>query len=851
MPHSYNVVYIAEKPTLARTVARAIAQISGKPVQEQKGYLQVGDDVVTYFFGHMYGAAEFQEYDPAYQAWTIATLPILIPFDDWKLVPNVKSIDQLKTAIGLVKKGRVIVNCGDAGREGQLLIDEALIENGIDPFADNVKRLWTQSLTEESMRLAVEGLIPNSQKKTLYLAAVCRQRADFLHGNNLTRLYTSLARASGVNALISVGRVQTPTLWLVVTRDLARKAFKPVDHFLPKIVFEHENGKFTATWVIPAEHDGLDSEGRLVDKAVATALVDRIKGKGGSVQSYNVKKKSIAAGLPYSLSALQTECSAKFGMTAKEVLDTAQALYERHRITTYPRSDSRYLPVSILKEEAPAILASMSASDQFAHLVVNADQNRKSAAWNDAKISDHYAIIPTTEFSPAIFSKLSAAERNVFMTVAKAFIAQFYPDFEYNSISANITCEGEVFKASGRQVLEQGWKVVYGGTADAQGESGDEDEADGGNLPSMRQGDPVKSVSGDLASRRTTPPPAYTDGTLIEAMANIHLHVDDKQERQGLKEVEGIGTEATRANTIEIHLKRKYLKRKGKNGLESTAFGQSAIAVLPHDLTDPGVTARWEALLKRVETGELSPEDFLGMQEEALTAHVRANAGRTVELKGVEQVEPVEGHGEACPECAAGKMVTRVIQKGDHKGKKYLSCDQYPNCKHVAWPVQKVDPIEGHGEQCPKCSAGKLVTRMVHKAGPNKGKKFLSCDQRECGHSQWPAPKVAPVAGHGEKCPKCDTGTMLTKQIFSKAKGQTYILLGCSNYPDCSHSVFPNDKAAQNIKPLPGHGKSCPACGKGKMMSKEITSKKTGNKHQLLSCDNYPECQNSEWPDKK
>lgn len=846
-------LFIAEKPSLAETIAGALGEMLGVRPVKSDGCWEVGNQRVTWFFGHMYEMAQPSAYGERWAKWTVASLPIVIDEGKWILsVPEDKK-GQVRKVAALVKAAASIVNAGDPAREGQLLVDEALIEMGVDAFGPNVFRLWAQSMTRRGMITAINEIRPNADKRSLYFAAVCRQRADFQHGMTFSRLYTLLARASGADAKISVGRVQTPTLRLVVDRDRERIRFKPVDHFLPQVVFRHANGSFAANWVIPADHDGLDSEGRLVDRKVAEAVVAKIAGKAGRITAFASEPKSKAPPLPYSLSALQSDAGTKLGLTAKEVLDIAQALYEKHRATSYPRTDSRHLPTGVLADEAPGIMQALRGTKGLEDAAQAADMALRSAAWDDSKVSDHYGLIPTSEFTPAKLAQMDDNERAVFLLIARSFIAQFHPPFRWRAMSAEVACEGERFRATGRQVTDQGWKRVYGA-----GEADDEDDAEeaaGQALPSMAAQDPVEAGRGELVAKRTSPPPAFSDPSLIAAMANVHRFETNPEYKKLLREGDGIGTEATRADTIQTNLTRGFLKRKGKVGLESTELGRSIIDALPEDLKGAALTAIWERGLGQVERGQMAPQKFLAAQAADITAKVDAARGTTITVKGAKAPRPVEGHGETCAKCGQGIMVTREIMKGEHKGKTYLSCSRYPECDHRAWPQPKVDPLPGHGEACPQCGTGKMLTRQVTSKKDGKQYVLLACSNYPtCKHSVWPeAAPVPPLPGHGKTCPACGTGQLLTKKITAKATGKEHVLLSCNNYPACKHGEWPEGGSGGGgaaVDPLPGDGKECPACHKGHMRTKEFTDKETKQKRKMLSCDAYPACRNAEWPER-
>src|SRR5690606_30791209 len=381
------------------------------------------------------------------------------------------------------------------------------------------------------------------------------------------------------------------------------------------------------------------------------------------------------------------ECSSKLSLTAQQTLEVAQSLYETHKATTYPRSDSRYLPMSILKDEAPGILAALASTPGLDAAAQKADLKIRSKAWNDSKVTDHHGIIPTSEFSAAKLAKMSPIERKVFELIAKAFIAQFHPDQTWKSVLAKLIVEGETFKATGRIPIANGWRVVYG----AEEDDGDEEEKESDqNLPTMTKGDPVLAEKGDVTSKRTTPPPRFNDGTLIAAMTNVHKFVTDPEVKKRLRENDGIGTEATRANIIETLLKRKFLERKGKTNLISTKQGRSVVDALDSEVTSPGLTAIWEAQLQKISRGEASEAQFTEVLLKSLRSLIEKGKGKTVTIKGA-SIEPLPGHGETCPKCGSGTMVTRMLSKGEHKGKKFLVCDAYdrgnPNsCRHAVWP---------------------------------------------------------------------------------------------------------------------------------------------------------------------
>jgi DNA topoisomerase III len=911
-------LFIAEKSSLAEAIALALADINGAKASKVGGCWEVGDDIVAPLSGHMYETAEPEAYGEKYRSRGIESLPIIIGHDQWKLVPTpepknkdpkrayVDKKERLKKIHGYLRQASEIINAGDAEREGQLLVDELLVVAGKDPFASNVKRLWVSSYVRKDMISALKSMQPNSEKRNLYEAAVTRQRADWSHGMNNSRLYSALARQSGFDAYIRVGRVMTPTLRIVVDRDREIANFKPVDHYIPKPIFLHNLGSFMASWVMPPNHAGLDGEGRLIDKTVAQAVMMKIDGKPGRISVFKTETKYTPQPLLFSLAALQTECGRKLDMTAAEVLAVAQSLYETHKIATYPRSDSRYLPDTMLTEDAPGILKALVRTDVLSEIAKKADGSIKSAVWvpsDDDKVKGHHGIVPTAEYSPDKLASLSKQERDVFIIIARQFLAQFFPPFKYKATSVEVICENERFRASGRVVVDDGWKIVFGKESDE-----DDKDEDAQSLPAMAQGDPVTAKGGKLHAARTKPPSGFTDASLIDAMVNAHKFESDPMLKKELREGDGIGTEATRAATIEklLHPKVGMFKRKGKTGIESTTFGKSVIDMLPKDLTSLGQTALWERKLGQINDGKFGRVQFLDELYKDIAARIEAAKGTKVEVKGIQTstVKPMEGHGDTCPKCHQGVLVTREItSKKDGKKYRVLSCSMYPTCDYNKFDEPKVDPLPGHGKSCPKCHGGTLKTIeitskkdgkkykllvcstrpqcdysewpersqvdplpdngkpcpkcgspmqtfVVKKEGPNKGKRFLGCTNRECKTLEFPEPDLAPLPGHGRACEKCGKGTMKTKQITAKATGKTYVVLACTNYPACNNTVWPESPRDDGPK-LPGDGKQCPECKKGILKTKSYKDKKDGKTKSMLSCSNYPSCRHAEWPETK
>jgi DNA topoisomerase-3 len=564
---------IAEKPSLGRAIAGFIGSVKGGD-----GHIVCKNEtVVTWAFGHLFEQATPDDY--GFKRWDLKDLPI-IPAQ-WKELPRKDAKKQLKIIGDLLKKADMVIHAGDPDREGQAIIDDILRHF---KYKGRVQRLWLAALDDDSIKKAFAALKDNTAYKSLYDAAKARSKADWLVGMNGTRYYTLKSNQPGVK---SVGRVQTPTLAMVVERDLRIERFKPVDYYNIKAVFD---AGFSADW---QPKDKIDEDGRCLDKAYAEAVAKRIKGKTGIIVKYDKQRKKEAPPLPHSLSSLQKEASSKYGFSAQKVLDLAQSLYETHKATTYPRTDCRYLPVA-QHADAKKILTAIGAK--------NVDPARRHAAFDDKKITAHHAIIPTG-VKPA---KLTADEQKLYDLICTSYAQLFMPDHVYDAVKITVDIDGETFTATGKTVVEQGWKETAKETT----------------LPTLKSGDKTVCTDAAVEAKKTQPPKRFTDGTLVEAMANIHTIIEDDAAKRILKENAGIGTEATRAGIIENLVKRGFLER--KNGaIVSTPKGRALVQSLPDDVKSPVLTAQFETALSDVATGKAAADKFIRSIEQFVKALVR------------------------------------------------------------------------------------------------------------------------------------------------------------------------------------------------------------------------------------
>lgn len=608
------ILYIAEKPSLGR----AIADVLPKPHKKGDGFITAANgDCVSWCIGHLLEQAEPDAYDDAFKSWKLEHLPI-VP-QTWKLMPKTKTRSQLTVLRKLVKQASAIINAGDPDREGQLLVDEVIVYLGVKGDKLNqVQRLLISDLNPQAVKRALGQLRSNREFIPLSTSALARSRADWLYGMNMTRAYTIQGRKVGYQGVLSVGRVQTPLLGLVVRRDDEIAYFKPKSFYevLAHLVTDQQQ-TFTAKWQ-PSEacQPYMDEDGRVLAKGLAENVVARINGKPAQVTKIEAKDKRQNPPLPYSLSALQIDAAKRFGLSAKEVLDTCQSLYERHKLITYPRSDSRYLP----KEQhalAPKVLhAVLKGAAALVDGCEAPNAKLKSKAWDDSKVDAHHAIIPTEKV--ANLSSLSSNEAKLYQHVARQYLAQFYPAYMYAETAVEVTIAGGLFTTKARQDKSLGWKQLYKrattvnqASSDSSSTSSDDDNDDTvQSLPPLVKGQILQCERGELLEKMTQAPKHFTDATLLGAMTGISRYVTNSDIKKILKETDGLGTEATRAGIIELLFKRGYLVRQGKSIL-ATPVGVGLIRSLPESATTPDMTALWENSLDAISQKRLKYDAFM------------------------------------------------------------------------------------------------------------------------------------------------------------------------------------------------------------------------------------------------
>jgi DNA topoisomerase-3 len=606
-------LFIAEKPSLGR----AIAAVLPKPHKKEDGYIVAANgDTVSWCIGHLLEQQEPEAYHPDYKKWSHDHLPIVPEL--WKLKVKHKTAKQVGVLRKLIKQAETLVHAGDPDREGQLLVDELI--HFIDTQKNKpVLRCLVNDLNPAAVSKAVNALRQNSEFRALSTSALARSRADWLYGINLTRAYTLQGKAAGYTGVLSVGRVQTPILGLVVRRDLAIDSFisQPFYEVWAQLITANEE-TFQAKWQ-PSESCKrfLDDQGRNLSKPLAENVARRISDQAAEVKTIKREHKKISAPLPYSLSALQIDAGKAFGMSAKQVLDICQTLYERHKAITYPRSDCRYLPTEH-HPEAPeiysAVCSAMNTINQATLTDVDFNFKQKTRAWNDKEVSAHHAIIPTKKSC----KNLTADEQKIYQLVARNYLAQFLPKHEYSTTTVHVDIAGGDFKTTAKETLADGWQVVF-----PKRKSNNEPES----LPRLTEGQSLQSEQAKVTEKHTTPPAYYTDATLLAAMTGIASHVKDSGIRKILKDTDGLGTEATRASIIELLFKRGFLQRKGKT-ITATTAGRAFIEALPEALTLPDMTAQWESTLANIAKGQQRYEALMAPLTDAL--HTMTQESRTI-----------------------------------------------------------------------------------------------------------------------------------------------------------------------------------------------------------------------------
>ncbi len=638
------LLIIAEKPSVGRDIAKALGV-----KKKGDGFLFNEKYYITWAVGHLVTLYDPEDYDKTLKKWDKKTLPI-IP-NELKIKPNKQTKDQLKVIEKLVKKEEVegLICATDSGREGELIFRHIYNYTGCKkPFS----RLWISSMTNEAILEGFSKLKPSSEYDNLYYSARCRQEADWLVGINATRAYTIK-----YNVLLSIGRVQTPTLAIIVERQ------KEINEFVPEIYYE-----------LTAKFEGYDGKwvnksgkAKIKDIDQVTKLKNKLQCFDGQVMDITVEKKTNKPPLLFDLTELQRTCNKKFNLSAQQTLNVAQDLYEKHKLITYPRTDSRHLSKD-MKSTVEATMKNLNISpfDKYIHKIIDKPLKFNKRIIDDSKVTDHHAIIPTGKVNT--IKNLKMQEKQVYYAIVKQFISVFFSDYIYNVTKITTNIEDEKFLTKGNTIVELGFKELFF----------DDDKNDEGILPKVEVGDIIKVLALEEMEKQTKPPKLYNEATLLSAMENAGRFVDEVTEH--LKE-SGIGTPATRASIIERLIQVKYIERKGKT-IVPTDKAIKLIQACPEELKSPATTEKWERGLSKISKGEMNPDKFMGSIQRYV--HFLINDANNNHTGLVFDPEPIKkGKGKAinglgkCPKCKTGTVL--------ENSKGYYCTSWRSGCKFTIW----------------------------------------------------------------------------------------------------------------------------------------------------------------------
>lgn len=682
---------IAEKPSVARDIARVL-----KCGTNHKNYIEGNDYVVTWALGHLVTLADPEQYSEQYKNWDINSLP-LIP-EHWKLIVIKQTSSQYKAVKAQIFRKDIsdIIIATDAGREGELVARWILQKAGSHK---PLKRLWVSSVTDKAIRDGFSHLKPGSDYNSLFLAAQARAKADWVVGINATR-----ALSCKYNAQLSCGRVQTPTLAMIALKE------EEIRHFTPRLYYTVQA---TANGISFQWFDRQSGTARIYSKAKADSIRTGTNKYLSITEVIKKQKKSPSPAL-YDLTALQKEASSRYGFSAKQTLNIMQRLYENYKVLTYPRTDSRYLTsdmTSTLKERLSACAAGpyRKTASKLAMHEIRPDKS----FINNAKVSDHHAIIPTEQF--VSLEHMSNDERKIYDMVVRRFLAVLSPKYIYEEISVTGQIGDEIFRAKGTVTVQAGWKEIYENEWNMYDDSDADDpdslserHAPAASLQKIKTGDTINVTSITISEGKTSPPPRFTEGTLIAAMENPARYVagKDKSVIKTLGETGGIGTVATRADIIE-KLLGSFLMEKKENYLYLTAKGRQLLELVPSDLKSPELTAQWEQRLKKISLGKENPDKFLSETE----TYTRSIVEEIRSSSAIFRHENITRH--KCPDC--GKLMLEV--NGKH-GKMLICQDR--QCGYRETIARKTNA------RCPVCH------KKMELTGKGDAKKFFcSCGYKE------------------------------------------------------------------------------------------------------------------------
>jgi DNA topoisomerase-3 len=684
-----KILVLAEKPSVGRDLAKVLGCKQGG-----NGCLRGNKYIVTWALGHLVTLADPEAYGNQYKTWSLETLPMLPK--KMELVVIKQTARQYKIVRDLMRSPDIdeLVIATDAGREGELVARWIIMKSG---FSKPIKRLWISSQTDRAIKEGFNSLRPGREYDNLYKSAQCRAEADWLVGLNVTRALTCKH-----NAQLSAGRVQTPTLAMVVERENEIRRFIPKDFWS----IQAEVDGFTIRW-----QDKASGQTRLFNKQKADDLIAKLKGQTGDVTEAKKEAKQELPPLAYDLTELQRDANRKYSYSAKQTLGIMQKLYETHKIVTYPRTDSRHITSDIVPTLAERLKSvSIGPYAEAARTLFRSGIKTTKRFVDNSKVSDHHAIIPTEQY--VNLAALDREERNIFDLIVKRFIAVLSPAFEYEQTTVKVDVRGELFTAKGKIVKSKGWKSVYESTSGTSHQDDDnelsdsQDDVPDQSLPDIKRGSKLKLKSVQLTSGKTKPPARYTEATLLTAMEHPGKFIENESLRETVNKTGGLGTPATRADIIEKLFNSFCMERRGKE-IHPTSKGIQLVGMAPTELKSPELTAKWEQTLQLVSKGKSDPHTFINEMKNYTSKLVSNVISSTNVYKHDNMTR------EKCPEC--GKYLLDVNGK---KGRMLV-------CQDRECGYRKSVSIISNA-RCPECHK-KLELRGE---GENKA-FFCSCGHRE------------------------------------------------------------------------------------------------------------------------
>ena len=654
-----HTLVLAEKPSVARDIARVLgARDKGENCLIGKDY------VVTWALGHLVTLKEPQELDERYTRWKKEDLPILPARMETKVIKKTRSQFLAVKKLMNDKETGDIICATDSGREGELIFRYIYEQAGC---RKPVRRLWISSMTDEAIRAGFDSLRPSADYDALYASARCRADADWLIGMNATRAYTIR-----YGVLLSIGRVQTPTLSMLVRRRREIDAFVPQVYYLVNADFGDYKGVY------------IDAKGekKIAAQEDAQAIAARVRGQQASVLEATREHKSLPPPLLYDLTTLQREANAQFGFTAKKTLETAQKLYEQHKLLTYPRTDSRYLSHDMLGKVQSTLAAYDGALQPLGEKALEYGVRMSKRIFDDAKLTDHHAIIPTGKKAANL--SLTADERRLYELVAKRLAAVFYPNYEYDALRVVTACGQDRFLSTGQTVTQEGWKAVYAGEQASGARRVGKKKEDEQPLPDLHPGDERVCRDAKVTQDQTKPPKEYNDASILLDMEHAGRQIEDEELREQMKDC-ALGTPATRAAIIERLISVGYVSRRGKN-LTATEKGVHLIEAVPQEIASPETTGRWERALAEIARGSDGEQRFReGIARLAAFLVQNASGAPDVAFAPEERrgrTKRVPTLGVACPLCGKGKVA---------ENSKGFYCTRFRDgCKFTIWKNELV-----------------------------------------------------------------------------------------------------------------------------------------------------------------